>query len=74
MTLRGVERNGGGKKIEFQISARNGDGLYIPCTPSILMAKKLARSEITVSGAFPCIEFIHLDEYLEELPGLNINW
>ena len=50
------------------------DGLNNPCIPSILMTTKLARQEITTTGASPCIRFINLTEYLEALSNLNIEW
>lgn len=74
MTLIGLGANEESKKVEFQISARSGDGLYIPCIPAILMARKLAYSELSVRGAFPCVGFISLEEYLKELSDLEIEW
>ncbi len=42
--------------------------------PAILMAKKLARHEITESGSMPCMGLITLDEYLESLREFDITW
>lgn len=61
-------------RILFELSARSGDGLYIPCIPSVLLAKKLIRGEINKTGAFPCMGFIKLDEYLKALEEFDINW
>jgi hypothetical protein len=58
----------------FEIFARNKDGLYIPSTPAIIMAKKFANNQIDEVGAKPCVDIIILDEYLENLGKLNIIW
>ena len=62
------------RRIIFELAARCGDGLYIPCVPAILMTKKLARGEISEIGARPCMGFIGLDEYLNALSEFDIEW
>ncbi|VAW75754.1 Putative transmembrane protein [hydrothermal vent metagenome] len=74
MTLSGLDDAGHAKNICFEIAAHKGDGLYIPSFPSILMAKKLARGEVTATGAQACVGFITLSEYLAALEGLDIQW
>jgi saccharopine dehydrogenase-like NADP-dependent oxidoreductase len=74
MELSGTDAAGVRKAITFELTARAGDGPYIPCIPSILLAQKLARAEITVRGAFPCVGLITLDEYLDALAPLDIDW
>jgi len=74
MELSGKDKNGDDKTVTFELTARSGDGPYIPCIPSILMAKKLAAGEVTVTGAQPCVGLITLDEYLEALSGFDIIW
>lgn len=74
MALSGIGRKGAGKTITFDLTARSGDGPYIPCMPAILMAQQLARSEISEIGAHPCMGFITLDEYLGALSALDITW
>lgn len=74
MALSGTGKDGAGKTITFDLTARSGDGPYIPCMPAILMARKLASSEISEIGAQPCMGFITLDEYLGALSALDITW
>ena len=62
------------KTLTFSLKADKGDGLYIPCIPSILLTKKLANNMLKQSGAMPCIGFITLDEYLDTLSQFNISW
>lgn len=74
MNLVGVDENRQKKTIQFELIAKNGDGPFIPCTPAILLTKKLASSKSSASGAFPCIGFISKEEYLHALEGLDITW
>lgn len=74
MEMSGTDKDGSPKAIAFELTARAGDGPYIPCMPSILLAKKIASGNLTQTGAFPCIGFITLDEYLNSLKDLDINW
>ncbi len=74
MSMFGVDMAGNNKQIDFEIVAKHGDGLYIPSIPSIIMAKKFASGAITETGAKPCLDIITLDEYLEALKELDIEW
>lgn len=74
MDLSGLTEDGTRKTTHFELTARSVDGPYIPCMPAILLARKLARSEISEAGAFPCVGFITLDEYLDALAPLDITW
>lgn len=61
-------------RILFELVAHSGDGLYIPCIPSVLLTKKLIHGETDKVGAFPCMGFIKLDEYLNALEEFDIDW
>ncbi|MCD8497053.1 MAG: saccharopine dehydrogenase NADP-binding domain-containing protein [Alphaproteobacteria bacterium] len=74
MKLSGTGHDGQPKVISFELTARSGDGPYIPCMPAILMAKKLAAGDVKRTGASPCMGFITLGEYLRALEGLDIDW
>ncbi len=74
MVLSGKDQNENNKKITFELTARSGDGPFIPCIPAILISKKLSQNKIEQRGAFPCIDFISRDEYLNALIGLDIIW
>ena len=64
---------GRAKEIRFYLLARSGDGPYVPCIPSILLAKRLAAGETVPPGARPCLDLITLDQYLGALEGLDIS-
>lgn len=74
MVLGGTDGNGASKQITFELTARKGDGPYIPCMPAILLARKLANQEIGKTGATPCVDLITLNEYLSALGEMNISW
>jgi len=74
MRFSGEGKNGVQKTTTFELIARSGDGPFIPCMPVILIAKKLVNGEISDIGAFPCIGFISLDEYLDALSDMDISW
>ncbi len=74
MTLSGTNDQGQPKSITFDLVATGGFGPYIPCMPSILLAKKLARGDIITRGAQPGFDVINLDEYLAALQDYEISW
>ncbi len=74
MRMNGSDKQGNKKELQFDLTAKSGDGPFIPCMPAILLAKKLAKGEMTETGAMPCVGLISLDEYLEALKPLDISW
>lgn len=74
MDLSGQDDSGKDKTIQFELTAKSGDGPFIPCMPAILLAKKLAKGELKDKGAMPCIGLITRDEYLNALSSLDIRW
>lgn len=74
MELSGKGKDGADKTITFELTARSGDGPYIPCMPAILLAKKLAADQLQERGARPCIGFIKKNEYLGALSEMDITW
>lgn len=74
MVMQGINEQGQQRSIRFDLVARQGDGLNIPTIPAIVVALKLCRHELSITGALPCIGFVNLEEYLERLRPLNIQW
>lgn len=74
MELSGIDKSGQNKVIKFELTARSGDGPYIPCMPAILLTKKLAAGELNETGAYSCMGFITKDEYLGALGEMDIEW
>ncbi|MBX2834587.1 MAG: saccharopine dehydrogenase NADP-binding domain-containing protein [Micavibrio sp.] len=74
MELSGKDKSDCDKVVTFELTARSGDGPYIPCMPAILLAKKLAADDVSETGAYPCMGFITKDEYLGALSDMDIEW
>jgi saccharopine dehydrogenase-like NADP-dependent oxidoreductase len=74
MEMTGRALGGRPLKIVFDLTARAGDGLMIPCTPAIVLAAKLAKGEIEERGAMPCCGLLDLDDILDELRALRVTW
>jgi hypothetical protein len=74
LKLSGIDHDGEVKSVTFDLIAKAGHGPNIPCVPAILLAQKIARGVISETGAWPCMGFITLDEYLGDLVDLDISW
>lgn len=72
VALDGLDYSGAPNRLTWHIIAGSGDEPQIACAPSILLAKKLARDELTQRGAYPCMGFFTLEEFMNELSGLDI--
>jgi saccharopine dehydrogenase-like NADP-dependent oxidoreductase len=72
MILSGTGHDGRKKESRFHLIARSGHGPYIPCMPTILLARQLAKDALEKRGAMPCLDLIDLDTYLQALEGLDI--
>jgi Saccharopine dehydrogenase NADP binding domain len=58
----------------WHLTARNGDGPFIPCVPAIVIARKLARGESLEPGARPCLDMMSLDEFSAATRDFAITW
>jgi hypothetical protein len=65
--MTGKGQNGEALARKWFIVAYDGYGPHIPTIPAIILAKKLAQGEETVTGAMPCVGMVTLEEYLTEL-------
>ncbi len=74
VAMTGRAPGGRSRRVVFDLTARAGDGLMIPCTPAIVLALKLARGGIKEHGATPCFGLLDLDDILAELRALRVTW
>jgi saccharopine dehydrogenase-like NADP-dependent oxidoreductase len=58
----------------WYLTARKGDGPHIPCTPAIVIARKLARGEWLEPGARPCQGMMTLEEFSDATRDFAITW
>lgn len=74
MQLCGMGHDGDPKELDWYLKAENNHGPEIPCTPAIVLARKLARNELEVTGAMPCLNLFSLEEFDYETRTLEISW
>jgi hypothetical protein len=69
----GNRSDGGGcMRRTWQLTAPATDGPEIPCMAAILLARRLARGEVFQSGAYPCMGFLALSEFVPEFARWKI--
>ncbi len=72
--LSGIGKDGEPKDVKWFLTARNNHGPEIPCTPAIILARKLAQDDISTRGALPCLGLISLEDFDHEVEALEISW
>lgn len=72
--LAGVDANGNEIRTTWFLVARSGHGPEIPCIPAIVIARKLARREISIRGARPCLGLMNFSEFADAVRHLDITW
>jgi saccharopine dehydrogenase-like NADP-dependent oxidoreductase len=58
----------------WHLTARNGDGPYIPCIPAVVIARRLAHGERFEPGARPCQGMMTLEQFSDATRDLAITW
>jgi hypothetical protein len=72
LVLTGLNQHAQVYRRTWFIVAEKGDGLQIPCTAAILLAKKLAGNQLAIRGAMPCMGLFSLQEFMDALAGYSI--
>lgn len=70
--LQGTGHDGKQLRRSWCIVARHGHGPHIPTIPAIILAERLARGTLQLSGAMPCCGLVSLDDYLAELSACDM--
>ncbi|NIV17826.1 MAG: saccharopine dehydrogenase [Woeseiaceae bacterium] len=73
VTIAGDDHDGQPLCIDWYMTARDNHGPEIPCTPAIVLVKKLLRDEFLERGAVACISLFTLDELQRELANYSIS-
>jgi len=69
----GLGMDGQRIRRDWYIFAGENHGPEIPCTPSIIVTKKLLSGELSDRGAIVCWNLLSIDELLNELKGFDIS-
>jgi hypothetical protein len=72
VTVSGLGPDGQSLRRQWSLVAGAGDGPFVPATPAVLLASKLARGALDRRGAFPCLDLFTLDEFRAEIADLDI--
>ena len=65
--MSGIGKDGSEHMRTWELVAERHEGANIPCMAAVRLARKLARGEMRLRGAQPCLGLLTLPEYLEEL-------
>lgn len=72
--LIGTDENQERRVRTWHLTARENHGPEIPCSPALILVRKLARNELLQRGAYACLGMISLAEFDHEVRDLNISW
>lgn len=72
--LSGESGNGEAKFITWNLLARQNHGPEIPCSPALIIARKLAADNIAVRGALPCLGMFSMSEFEQEVSDFDMKW
>lgn len=62
--MQGTNNQDKPQTITWLLTAKNGNGPYVPTIPCVILAKKILRGEIS-AGARPCLGLFNLKEFEE---------
>jgi hypothetical protein len=62
------------KSVTWNLTAHQNHGPEIPCTPALILARKLAADQMPARGAYPCLGMITLAEFDSEVSDLDVRW
>ena len=72
--LTGNGTDGGTKTVCWDLVARRNHGPEIPCTPALIIVRKLLAGMLTKRGACPSLGLFSLDDFDQEVSNLDIAW
>ena len=74
ITLTGKTIDDVSKSVTWNLTARQNHGPEIPCSPALILARKLIVDEISARGAFPCLGMFSMHDFASEVSDLDIDW
>ena len=74
ITLTGKTTDNVSKSVTWNLIARRNHGPEIPCSPALILARKLIVDEISARGAFPCLGMFSMSDFASEVSDLDIDW
>ena len=74
VAVSGISVFGEPLRVIWQLTADENHGPEIPCSPALILTRKLLDGSMTVRGAMPCINQFGLDDFAQEVRAFNISW
>ncbi len=71
--LTGRDGEGRRRRSLWTLIAGSGHGPFVPVTPAVLLAGRLARGEIARRGAGPCLDLFTLEDFAAAVADLDID-
>jgi hypothetical protein len=62
------------KSVTWNLVARQNHGPEIPCSPALILARKLVADRIASRGAMPCLGMFSMTEFENELSDFDVEW
>lgn len=72
LSVTGVKADGTKARIDWHLTVEATRGPEIPCLAAILLTRRLASGAIAERGAFACMGFLRLDDFVSEFSRLGI--
>ena len=72
--ISGSSRDNESKSVTWNLVARQNHGPEIPCSPALILARKLVANAIDIRGALPCLGLFSMSDMKNELSDFDIEW
>jgi len=73
LRVAGIGKDGDRIAYTWYLTAERNHGPEVPCTPSIVLARKLLRGELGIRGATPALDLFSIGEFMDELSEFAVN-
>ncbi len=70
----GTAADGTPTSLTWNLVARQNHGPEIPCSPALILARKLLADEISTRGALPCLGMFSMSDLATELSDFDVSW
>ena len=72
--IEGLDHSNRELTIVWNLRAGSNHGPEIPCTPTLVLVRKLLSHQLSIRGALACTSLFSLDDFAKELEGFDISW
>ena len=72
--ISGSSNDNESKSVTWNLVARQNHGPEIPCSPALILARKLVANAIDVRGALPCLGLFSMSDIKNELSDFDVEW